>query len=81
MMNKRTTAQGWDIYVDTHKDIVLVSLNMEMVTKKAKDELSNSFKKLSGYKVVVIDNINNIEYADVEKLLEEIKKEKDDENE
>lgn len=80
-MKKRTTAQGWDIYIDTHKEIVFISLNMEMVTKKAEDELRNSFNKLSGYKVIVIDNINNIEYADVEKLLEEIKKEKDDENE
>ena len=80
-MNKRTTAQGWDIYIDTYKEIVFISLNVNVSSQKVIDDLEHSFNKLSGYKVIVIDNINNIEYADVEKLLEDIKKEKDDEDE
>lgn len=75
-MEKRTTAQGWDIYIDAHKEIVFISLNVNVATDKVIDDLEHSFNKLSGYKVIVIDNINNIEYADVEKLLEDIKKEK-----
>lgn len=81
MMNKRTTAQGWDIYVDTHKDIVFISLNGETITLESKEQLRSEFTRISEYKVIVVEDINNIEYADVEKLLEEIKKEKDDENE
>lgn len=80
-MNKRTTAQGWDIYIDTHKDIVFISLNGEKITLESKKQLGSDFKKISEYKVIVVEDINNIEYADVEKLLEEIKKEKDDDNE
>lgn len=80
-MKKRTTAQGWDIYVDTHKEIVFISLNGEKITPESLEQLRYDFKKISEYKVIVVEDINNIEYADVEKLLEEIKKEKDDENE
>ena len=80
-MKKRTTAQGWDIYVDTHKDIVFISLNGEKITPESLKQLRYDFKKISEYKVIAIEDINNIEYTDVEKLLEEIKKEKDDENE
>ena len=80
-MNKRTTAQGWDIYIDTYKEIVFISLNVNVASQKVIDDLEHSFNKLSGYKVIVIDNINNIEYVDIEKLLEDIKKDKDDENE
>ena len=79
-MKKRTTAQGWDIYVDTHKEIVFISLNGEKITPKSLEQLRLDFKKISEYKVIAVEDINNIEYADVEKLLEEIKKEKDDEN-
>lgn len=80
-MNKRTTAQGWDIYIDTHKDIVLVSLNGQIIDKNAIKGIKDSFIRLSNYKLIIIEDINNIEYADVERLLEEIKKDKDDENE
>ena len=73
-MKKRTTAQGWDIYVDTHKDIVFISLNGQKITQESKEQLALDFKRLSGYKVILIEDVNNIEYADVEKLLEEIKK-------
>ena len=81
MMKKRTTAQGWDIYIDTHKEIVFISLNGQKITQESKKQLVLDFKKLSGYKVILVENINNIEYADVEKLLGDIKKDKDDENE
>lgn len=77
-MNKRTTAQGWDIYVDTHKEIVFISLNGEKITPESLEQLRSDFKKISEYKVIAVEDINNIEYADVEKLLEEIKKDKDD---
>lgn len=70
-MKKRTTAQGWDIYIDTHKDIVFISLNVNVSSQKVIDDLEHSFNKLSGYKVIVIDNINNIEYADVEEVIRE----------
>lgn len=73
-MKKRTTAQGWDIYIDTHKDIVFISLNGEKITPESKRQLGSDFKKISEYKIIVVEDINNIEYADVEKLLEEIKK-------
>lgn len=80
-MNKRTTAQGWDIYIDTYKEIVFISLNGQKITPESLEKLRYDFKKISEYKVIAVEDINNIEYADVEKLLEEIKKEKDDMNE
>lgn len=79
-MNKRTTAQGWDIYIDTHKEILFISLNGEKITPESFEQLRSDFKRISEYKIIAVENINNIEYADVEKLLEEIKKEKDDDN-
>lgn len=81
-MKKRTTARGWDIYIDTYKEIVFISLNGQKITQESKKQLALDFKKLSDCKVIVVEDINNIEYADVEKLLEEIKTlKKDDENE
>ncbi len=75
-MNKRTTAQGWDIYIDTYKEIVFISLNGEKITPESLEQLRSDFKKISEYKVIAVEDINNIEYADVDKLLEEIKNKK-----
>lgn len=75
-MNKRTTVQGWDIYIDTHKEMVLFSLNGDKITPDGIDQLSRDFEKLSGYKVVVIQSINSVQYTDIERLLK-----KDDVNE
>ena len=68
-MNKRTTVEGWDIYIDTHKDIVLLSLNGDNITPDGIEMLVRDFEKLSEYKVIVVENINSVQYADIEKLL------------
>lgn len=68
-MEKRTTAEGWDIYIDAHKEIVLVSLNGDEISDNALKQYVDSFQRLSDYKMVIVQNINSVRYADIEKLL------------
>ncbi len=68
-MEKRITAQGWDIYIDAHKEIVLVSLNGDEISENAMKYYVDSFQRLSDYKMVIVQNINSVQYADIEKLL------------
>ena len=53
--------KGWDIYIDNHKNIMFISPN-EKITEKSISKIKKSFSDITDYKVVVIENIKDINY-------------------
>lgn len=52
---------GWDIYIDKHKNIMFVVVNTD-VTRDVKDKVKEKLTVLDDYRIVIVDNINSIQY-------------------
>lgn len=58
---KKETRDGVDIYIDSHKEIMYVSMNQRM-TPEASERLKESFSEILDYKIVVFESINDIKF-------------------
>lgn len=58
---KKDTKNGVDIYIDSDKEIMYVSMNQRM-TPEASERLKESFSEILDYKIVVFESINDIKF-------------------
>lgn len=57
----KSKKEGCDIYIDNHKNIMFISPN-EKITEKGISKIKKGISGVTDYKVIVIENINDINY-------------------